>query len=170
MADPVTIGLLVASTAISAAGAHTAAKAEQRQLSHQSQVAQNNADIAEDNRLRAIQEASVTAADKDQDASAILGQMVAEAGASGLSLSSGSKAAKVTSSRKLAGRDRARIISEGAVEGGRFAQQGVNLRNRSANLLTAKAAAGRAGRLNVLSSLVSGAAKTSSHINSTKKK
>lgn len=164
MADPVTIGLMLASTAISAVGASSAAKAEQRQLDYQSKVAANNAAIAEDNRQRAIQEASVAAADKDQDASAILGQLVAEAGASGLSLASGSKAAKVTSARKLAARDRARIIHEGAVEGGRFAQQRTGFESRRTNLLAARSAAGRAGRLNVLSSLVSGAARTSSAI------
>ena len=166
MADPVTIGLMVASTAISAVGASETAKAEQRKLDYQSKVAQQNADIAEDNRQRAIQAASITAADKDQEASAALGQMVATAGASGLSLTSGSKAAKVSSARKLSARDRARTIHEGAIEGGRFAQQKTGFENRKANLLTAKSAAGRAGRMAVASTLISGAAGTSKYYNS----
>ena len=158
--DPLTIGLMLASTGLSAVQASSAAKAEQAQLAYQSQVAQNNADIAEDNRQRTIQEANIAAADKDLEASSILGEAVAQAGASGLDLSTGSKSAAITSKKKLAARDRARIVSEGAIEGGRFAQQRAGFQNRSANLLTASSNAGAAGRFNVFSSLVSGAART----------
>ena len=162
--DPLTLAIAssVASAGLSAMGASAAADAEQRQLDYQSKVAQNNADIAEDNRQRAIQAASIEAADVDQSASAALGQMVATAGASGLSLTSGSKAAKVSSARKLSARDRARIINEGAIEGGRFAQERTGFENRRTNLLTARSAVGQAGRMNVLSSLVSGASQVSS--------
>lgn len=157
--DPLTVGLAIASTGLSAIEASSAAKAEQSQLRYQQQVAANNAAIAEDNRRRAIQESTVAAAEKDIEASAILGQIVAEAGASGLDLASGSKVAKRVSAQKLAARDRARIIAEGQVEGGRFAQQRAGFEQRGANLSTAIGASRRAGRLGTLSSLISGAAR-----------
>jgi hypothetical protein len=119
--DPLTIGMMIASTAVSAMGEMQKAKSQKAQLAYQAKVAQNNADIAEDNRMRAIQEANVAATDQDQSASAILGEMMAEGGASGLSLQSGSKASEVASAKKLAKRDRARLVHEGAVEAFRTA-------------------------------------------------
>jgi len=159
--DPLTLSMIstVASTGFSVLQDSAASKAEQAQLDYQSKVAQNNADLAENDRQRAIQEGNINAADGDLEASAIIGDMIAEGGASGLDLSTGSKSAAVSSAKRLAARDRARKVQEGAVEGGRFAQQRDGFRNKSSNLLTARANSKSAGRLSVFSSLVSGANK-----------
>jgi hypothetical protein len=160
--DPLTIaiGSTIAQAGMGIIQAKAAGDAEDARLRYQQQVAANNAAIAEDSRKRAVQASTVAAADKDLEASAILGEIMAEGGASGLSLTSGSKAAKRASAQKLSARDRARIRHEGELEAGRFAQERTGFENRGVNIGAARGANRSATRLSMASTLVSGATKS----------
>lgn len=116
--DPVswTTILSVGGTAVSTYGAVQASNA-------QAQQDMNNAAIAEENRKSAIFESNVAAQEKDFEARAELGALLAGAGASGLNMGSGSKALQRKSATELAAKDRGRIINQGEVEAAQYEQQ-----------------------------------------------
>lgn len=98
---------------------------------YQGQVAKNNAIIAENNAGRAIQEASVAAQEGDQAAAADIGQMISQAGASGLTLNTGSQGLKRKSASELAARDRGYTVYKGATEAAGYRQQAEDFRSEA---------------------------------------
>lgn len=147
----------IASTITSVAGTALSAIGAMQQAKMQEQVAKNEAFKQEQNRLKAIEESRISAQDADQQAAAELGALIANAGASGIDLGSGSKALAVRSQEKLAARDRARIIHAGEIDATNYEN------NRRSALAEASGArsAGRfamlGGALDIGSSLISGA-------------
>lgn len=98
----------------------------------QARVAKNNAAIAESNAQRAIQEASVKAQDQDIAARAEMGQMLASAGASGLSMGTGSLALQRKATEELAARDRGYTTYAGEAEAAGYKQQAQDFRTEAA--------------------------------------
>ena len=123
----------------------------------QEQVARNNAFISEENKQRAIFESQIGALDADEAASQELGLLIANAGASGLDLGSGSKLQAQRSKEALASRDRERIRFAGDVEGAKFEQEKQQFLAEAAFAKKAKSLAIVSGSVNLASSLISSA-------------
>lgn len=119
-------------TAASVGGAVLTGVAGYQSAKFQSQVAENNALIAEQNRQLAITESAIEAQRTDEEALKELGAMLADQSASGLLLSSGSHALRRKNLSELAARDRGNIIYEGEARGRRYAQQGQDFRTEAA--------------------------------------
>ena len=130
-----------------------------QQSNFQSQVALNNAAIAEDNARRSVFEAQVEAQETDFAARDELGQLLAGQGASGLSLGSGSFALRRKGQEELAAKDRGFIRTQGEVQATRFRQQASDQRSESAMAKAAGRNALISGAFDVGTSLLSGAAR-----------
>ena len=97
-AQGVATALSVASGVIEAVGQYSAGM-------YQAKVAANNARIADENAKRAIHTANVQAQNQDFDALVAMGGLLAELGASGLQVGTGSAALRRKSQSELAARD-----------------------------------------------------------------
>ena len=128
-----------------------------QQSKFQSQVALNNAAIAEDNARRSVFEAQVEAQETDFAARDELGQLLSQQGASGLSLGSGSFALRRKGLEELAAKDRGFIRTQGEVQATRFRQQASDQRSASAQAKAAGRNALISGAFDIGTSLVSGA-------------
>ena len=87
MADPVTIGLIVASTAVSAMGAISAGNAQAQEGLNQASAAQTNKLYADQDRQRNVQNARIAAEDKARANRRQLAAIRASYGTSGVELS-----------------------------------------------------------------------------------
>lgn len=121
----------------------------------QAQVAKNNAVVAENNANRSVQEAAVAAQEGDQAANADLGQMLAQAGASGLTLNTGSMGLKYKSASELAARDRGYTIYKGASEAAGYRQQANDFRTEAGGARSSAMFGLVGGALDVGGSLIS---------------
>lgn len=145
------------STALSVGSAVVGTIGAINQANFQSQVANNNAAIAEDNARRAVFESQVEAQETDFAARDELGQLLAQQGASGLSLGSGSFALRRKGQEELAAKDRGFIRNQGEVQATRFRQQANDQRAEAAQAKAAGRNALISGAFEVGTSLVSGA-------------
>lgn len=130
-------------TVASIAGTAVSGFAAFSQAQYQSRVAANNAAVAEQNAVRARQEAAIHAQDQDLQASMEIGQMLAAQGASGLSLGVGSMGLRRKSAEELAAKDRGYTIYAGETKAAAYGQQAEDFRAES----SAASSAGKFGLL-----------------------
>lgn len=116
------------STALAAAGAGYSAVASNRASMYQARVAQNNALVADMNAGRAVQEAAVRAQEQDFSAQGEIGALLANLGASGFSVSTGSAALRRRSAEGLAARDRNYTMYQGQTTADAYRQQAADFR------------------------------------------
>jgi hypothetical protein len=102
---------------------------------YQSRVAKANAAIAQQNAAKAVQTAHQQAQIGDQEAAQDIGAMMAQAGASGLSLGVGSSALRRRSAEELAARDRGFTVYAGEMEAAGYKQEAANYRSEGRNAL-----------------------------------
>lgn len=161
-------GATVAAGVVQARGAaraeEAALRAQEQQALFQAQVAENNALIEEQNREQAIANAALQAQDQDIGARTELGALIAEQGASGLDLGSGSFLRVREGLESIASQDRERIIEGGRIEAAGAAQRAADFRTQAAgaratatDARNAQSVARRTGRTGVFTSLISGA-------------
>ena len=153
------IGLTQAGTALGALGGVVSTIGAVQQQRFQQQVALNNAQIAEQNAAREVQRASMEAQEADVRARGELGQLIADAGASGLNLNSGSSFLRRRSLEQLAAKDRGFIVAEG--EARAQAQKQIAQDERAGAAQSGRAAIleGIGGGLDIGTTLISGASK-----------
>ena len=149
-------GAAVVGTVLQIQSARDSAKAAEARARYQAEVAERNAQIEDENRARAIAEASVAAQDQDFDARAELGALIAEQGASGLDLGSGSFLRQRAGLETIAATDRARIINAGQNESDAARRRAENFREEARNAGAAAGDARSAGRTAIAASLISG--------------
>lgn len=149
------IAAVGATAVVGVMAAKAQTKAAQSQADFNTRKAENNAVIAEKNRERALAESRVAAQDSDQAARSEIGQVVANAAASGLSISSGSKAQQRVSLEKLVSRDRERLVLAGTLEAQGLTERASQARAEAANSRKARKFAAKAGQLQAANSLVS---------------
>ena len=113
------IGLTFASGAFQGIAANRAA-------SYQAAIASQNQRIAQQNAVRAQQTAQVEQQDQDTVARAMLGEQLAQQGASGLSIGSGSFRLARKSAQELARKDALNIRHAGDVEAHNYLVQAAN--------------------------------------------
>ena len=130
-----------------------------QQSNYQSQVALNNQAIAEENARRVIFESQIEAQETDIEARGELGQLLAQQGASGLSLGSGSFALRRKGLEELAAKDRGFIRSQGEVRATRHRQQASDFAGESAMAKASGRGALVSGAFDIGTSLVSGASR-----------
>lgn len=164
-------GAAVVGTALQIKSQRDQAKAAEARARYQAEVAKRNAAVEEENRQRAIAEAAVEAQDQDFDARRELGALMAEQGALGLDLGSGSFLRQRAGLETIAATDRARIIDRGQNEADAAKRRADNFREEAGNATAAAADARRSGRRAVAASLISGigsvASKTAARITGT---
>ena len=122
-------------------------------------VLNQQADIAEDNRQRAITEGGINAQRADEAASQELGLLLATQSASGLS--GGTHALQRKSLSELAARDRGTIVFESEVQGSRFAQKAQDARVQARQTSRARGLNTAGGILGIGGSLIGGASRFS---------
>lgn len=152
-------GASTASTAISAASAVVGTVAAVGEARYRSQVATNNATIAEANRVRTLEETGINAQEQDLAAQADIGAMLAQQGASGLTMGVGSMGLRRKSAGELAAKDRSRIVYAGQTEANQYGQQRDDFREEAKMARREGNFAIIGGALDVGSSLVGGASK-----------
>ena len=148
----VTTTLAVASTAV---GTYAAVN----EANYRSQVARNNAVIAEENRLRTLEETAINAQEQDLAARAEIGALLAQQGASGLSMGVGSMALRRKSAEELAAKDRSRITYEGQTVANQYEQQREDFKEESRMAKSEVNMAMLEGAIGIGSSLIGGATK-----------
>lgn len=151
-AQGVATALSVASGVIEAVGQYSAGM-------YQAKVAANNARIADENAKRAIHTANVQAQNQDFDALVAMGGLLAELGASGLQVGTGSAALRRKSQSELAARDRGYTIHEGQMQASNYRQQAQDFRTEAAGAKRGAMYSLLGGGLEVGSSLITGASK-----------
>lgn len=151
--------LPVISAVVTAAGVGYSAYSANQAANYQAAVAKQNAKVAENNAIHAVNEAAVNARDKDQENKAIIGQLLADQAASGLNLGSGSFALQRKSAEELSARDRQRTIYAGAVTANRYRQQGADFEAQAKLSKMEARNAAISGVLGVGGSLLSSAGK-----------
>ena len=158
VATAVTTGAAVVGTALSVVQSQQQARAQEEQAQFQAQVAQNNALIEDANREQAIVDAAVSAQDQARGQRQELGQLIADQGASGLDLGSGSFLRVREGLEAIASVDRERIVRQGQNEADAAASRAAAFRTEAAGFRSAAGDARSSGIIGVGASLVSGAA------------
>lgn len=146
-------------TALAAGSAAFTAISGYQQGMYQSRVAANNAQIANDNAKRVTQETAVKAQEQDWQAQTEMGALLANLGASGLSVGTGSAALRRKSQENLAAKDRAYTTYEGETQATGYKQQSQDFTAEAAANRSAAQNALISGVLDIGSSLVGGASK-----------
>lgn len=155
-------GLTAASTGLAVASGVVGTVAAVGDARYRSQVATNNATIAEANRVRTLEETGIRAQEQDMSARADIGAMLARQGASGLSMGIGSMALRRKSAGELAAKDRSRLVYTGQTEANQFEQQAQDFREESRMAKRESRFALVGGALGIGSSLIGGATKINS--------
>ena len=128
--DPISL-LLMAGAGISAFGALREGKAASQAANYQAAVSNQNAKIAEENAVDAIQRAQVDQLSLDNESAAFRGSQLAAQGASGLAIGGRSQALTRAASDRLAREDALKIRQGGDFEARRFKQEAANFRNEA---------------------------------------
>jgi hypothetical protein len=126
--------------------------------SYKRKVAMANAEVAEQNAETSMFESRAAAQDQDLDAAQSLGAMLANQGASGLSLGIGSQGLAMSSQRALAARDRGYTIHEGKTKHRNFLQQRNDSLAEAAGAKSEMIFGAVSGALGIGDSIISGAA------------
>lgn len=155
--DPVSLAII--GTVVSGAGAIGSMVAARNEASYQQKLAQRNAVIAEQNARDTIQDSQVEQQDWSRSAREQIGMMVAEMGASGIALDSGTNLMIRKSTQDDVVRDATRIRDEGNQRANQFRQRGSDFQAEASAAGARKSNATTAGVINIGSSLISGASK-----------
>lgn len=146
-----------ASAIIGGIGAYTSGQAGAASASYQSQVAKNNAIIAEQNAQFELQKGQVEAENQNYKTRGLVGQQKAAQGASGIDVNSGSALDVRKSAVELGHLDALTLLNNAGAKAAGFRAQGSNY-TAEAGLDTMKASASKtAGTIGAFSSLISGA-------------
>lgn len=154
-----------AGTLITAGSAIIGGFAELQASNFQKQIALQNAQIAEENADRAILDSQLRQQEQDELTAAFIGDQIAQQGASGLSVSSGSSRRVRSTARRLGRQDALNIRKAGEDEARNFRIQATGQRNRATALGTRGQTSLLGGFLKASSSLVSRARPTNSSFN-----
>ena len=118
-------------TVLGAAGSLYSGFAQMQAAKTNAEINRVNAEIAEENARDAIQQSQLEAQETDARAKMELGALLADQGASGLGLSSGSFALQRKSATELAAKDRGYIRAQGNIDAAKYRQQAVDFRNQA---------------------------------------
>ena len=167
MADPVTLGSIslgasAGGSLLSAFGASSKGKAESQMYSYQARVAELNKQIAEQNRDYALASGEKEAQRYGMKAAQERGAIRAQQGASGIAINSGSAVDVQESQAQIAKMDLATIRSNAARVAYGYSVEAASQSNQSTLYKMASTNAKKAGSINALSSLISGASSVSS--------
>lgn len=167
MADPVTLaaGSIASSAAsglLGASGAASSAAATSRMYSYQAAIAQFNKQIALQNRDYAISAGETSAGLYGLKARQREGQIIASQGASGTEVGRGSNKDVIDSQRMVTQMDEAQIRNNAARVAYGYQLEAEGKGQQAQLYEMASQDASRAGRYNVMSSLISGAGSVSS--------
>lgn len=162
MADPVSLSLMAVSAGVSAMGAVQQGQSQAAMYNYQSGVAQMNQQIMKQNADYAVAAGEVTAQEKGMETRFKVGETIAQQGAGGLAVGSGSNARVVSSELAIGQQDQALIRSNAMrqaygyeVEAAKFGAESTMDQYAAANAKTA-------GYTKAFGSLLSGAAGVSS--------
>jgi hypothetical protein len=153
--DPVSLAIM--STVASAGGAVFSTIAQRNAASYEQKVAQRNAVIAEDNARRAVMESQEEQQDWSRAAREQIGQMVAEMGASGVAVDSGTNLLVRRATQEDVVRDAQRIRTEGKTRGDAFRTRGSDFQAQASAAGARKSNTTISGAFDLGSSLISGA-------------
>lgn len=152
-------GLPIAALGISAVSSIFAGFSQYRAGQYQAAIANLNEKIAKDNAARAQHAAQVEQQNQDMVARAMLGEQVAEQGASGFSIGSPSFRLARKSAHQLARQDSLNIRQAGEMEANNYLTQAANFNLQSQGARSAAWGSLLGGFLEGAGSLVSGVAK-----------
>lgn len=151
------ISLAAVSTAVATASAAFGAISSMQAASYQQAVAQRNAQIAEENRTRAIEQSQVEQRDWGEDARMQYGALMADLAASGVGMQGGTSSLLRSGTRGLVNRDAERIREEGDNRARAFGQQGADFRAEASQAGRTRTFNMFEGVLNTASTYISGA-------------
>lgn len=126
MCEPVTIGLMVASTLASARGAYVQSKAAQGQANYQAGVARNNATMAEYAAKDAIERGGEAANRSNQQYRQLRGKQVVTMAANGIDIGEGSAQSILDDTDTLASIDATTIRNNAARQAWGYQVEGQN--------------------------------------------
>ena len=141
----------------STAGAVVSAISGMQAASYQQAVAARNAQIAEENRTRAIEQSQVEQQDWGESARMQFGALMADLAASGVGTHGGTSSLLRTGTRGLIERDAERIRQEGDTRARAFGQQAADSRADASQARSARTFSMFGGALNVASTYISAA-------------
>ena len=158
--EALAIGSLVASVGsgvMGAAGASASADASARSYEYKAGVARNNAIIAERNALAATEAGGAQAQTNDMKTRALMGQQLAEQGANGLEVGSGTNVAVRQSAEDIGHLDTLTILNNAAKNTAGFKAQGMNFEAEGKFADASASNARTAGEYSVATSLLGAA-------------
>lgn len=163
MADPLTwsIALTVAAGAFSGFSAIQQGQAQSAAASRQAQIAQNNATLAEQDRMQAIRTAQIDAEDKSRENARQLASIRASMGTNGLE-AAGSPLEVLNDVSTSLALDTRRINYEGLARGREGAIKVANYNEQAAGARASASAASTAGYVGAFGSLLSAGAQGTS--------
>lgn len=127
--DPIT--LMTIGRSVAAVSGIVGTIGNMQAASYQSAVAARNAQIADENARRAVEQSQLEQQDWGEEARGQIGQLVASMSASGGRIDSGSSFLRRRGAQELAQRDAGRIREEGRVTADRFRQQQADFTSES---------------------------------------
>jgi len=151
--------LAIISAVIGIAGTVASVSAANKETAYRRQVAENNAKLSDYNAQESRIAGGKVAQDRDRAAKAVIGQMLADQSASGLSIGVGSFDLQVKSADKQATRDRTRIVDAAAKDAAGYTKQAEQFRSKSGYLQSAQTFDNLAGAVQIGSSIIGGANK-----------
>lgn len=151
--------LPIVAAGITAASSVFAGFTQYKAGQYQAAIADMNTKIAKDNAARARHTAQVEQQDQDMVARAMLGEQLAEQGASGFTLGSGSFRTARKSAKELARKDALNIRTAGEIEAHNYLTQAANFGMQAQGARSAGFNALLGGFLEGAGSLASGTAK-----------
>lgn len=151
------VSATTAATVATVASAVVGGVAAVSSANYKSQVAQNNATIASNNAERSRNEAAAANQRQDQEAKADIGALLAQGGASGLSLGVGSMGLRRKSAEQLAARDRGYTTYAGETRAAGFEQQASDFKAEASAEKRAGVFNAVGAGIDITSSLISGA-------------
>lgn len=158
--ETLAIGSLIASAAgagVSAIGASTTANANAQSYQYKSQVAANNAIIADRNAQAAIEAGGVQGQANDLKTKNLVGTQLAVQGSSGLDVNTGTNKDLRTSAIDLGHLDTLTILNNAAKKSAGFKAQGMNFMAESQLDTMSAENAKTAGQFQIATSLLGGA-------------
>lgn len=153
--DPVSLALI--GTVVAGAGAVQQMVATRNMASYEQKLAERNQLIQEDNARSAVLESQIEQQDWSRSAREQIGQMVAEMGASGLSVNSGSNLLRRVGTQEAVERDAQRIREDGNNRADQFRQRASDSGAEASLAGARKRNATTAGIINIGSTLIGGA-------------
>lgn len=167
MADPftltaVSLGASALSAGVNAAGQYSSGQSQAAMYQYQSQIAQMNAKIADQNADYAVASGEVSAQESGMKTRFQMGQTIAQQGAGGLAVGSGSNARVVQSELAVGQQDQALIRSNAARTAYGYKVQAAADTAQGVLDTTAASNAKTAGEISAFGSLLGGAAGVSS--------